>query len=137
MLHKKKVLLAVSLSREKRCLRSGVNEKARISLLVPPSPTTTVVSYPGSPLLPFVFSILFLLRSAKLPQPEKHSAPSLHGSASPRPLFSSFLPRAGPRACNIPRYVRQNNRLGKRNERTSRVRHRQPERARERRAKMR
>jgi hypothetical protein len=40
--------------------------------------------------------------------------------------FRPFYPRVGPRACNIPRYVRQNNRLGKRkgrkegrNERTS------------------
>lgn len=71
--------------------------------------------------LPLFFSILFLLRSAKPPQLEKHSAPSLHRSAFPRLLFSSFLPRVSPRACNIPRYVRQNNQLGKRNEWTSQV----------------
>ncbi|TGZ47016.1 hypothetical protein DBV15_02993, partial [Temnothorax longispinosus] len=106
--------------------RSGVNEKAWISSLVPPSPTTTAAPPSlilGSLFLPLFFSILFLLRSAKPPQPEKHSAPSLHGSAlllvfSFRPFYP---PRVGPRACNIPRYVRQNNRLGKRNERTSRA----------------
>jgi len=93
------------------------------------------LSLPSLP-LPLFFSILFLLRSAKPPQLEKHSAPSLHKSASPRLLFSSFLPRVNPRACNIPRYVRQNNQLGKRNEWTSHV-GRVRAREKERRAKMR